>query len=91
MFAEAFMKKEVLKALNYKDLRSDVFFLLFLKIFSYNTHLFTDFILIQPAKRGLSFCLLIGVIPLFTSHLPPLLAVFFFRSCQFAGVRQSAF
>ena len=55
MFAEAFMKKEVLKALNYKDLRSDVFFLLFLKIFSYNTHLFTDFILIQPAMCGLFF------------------------------------
>lgn len=51
------MKKEVLKALNYKDLRSDVFFLLFLKIFSYNTHLFTDFYTFQPAMRGLSFCL----------------------------------
>ncbi len=56
MFAEAFMKKEVLKALNYKDLRSDVFFLLFLKIFSYNTHLFTDFYPFQPAMRGLFFC-----------------------------------
>lgn len=33
----------------------------------------------------------IGVIPLFASHLPPIWAVFFFSSSQFAGVRQSVF